>query len=89
MEVDLITKADLLLFKKEILLLIEQLLNSRLVPNVANLEGYDTKHTRLLLKCGNNKLAALRIQGKLRRKKVGGRYLYSKEDIHKLVNEGF
>jgi hypothetical protein len=53
------------------------------------LEGLRTKNVRQILKCSTGKLYILRDAGKLRWKIVGGTVYYRKEDVKKLVEEGF
>ncbi len=61
--IDLITKDDLQQFKDELFHKMENLFNKLPINDINNLEGYDTKRTRFVLKCSNNKLKSLRIQG--------------------------
>ena len=52
-------------------------------------EGYKTKDVRKILGCSINKLVALRVARKVRWKKIGGTVYYNREDVRRLVDEGF
>ncbi len=54
-----------------------------------SLEGMKTKHVRKILDCSYNKVQALRIAGKLRCNKVGGTLYFNKQDVQKLLQEGY
>jgi hypothetical protein len=90
MGVDIVTKDDLQSFRVQLLSDIRVLLEtqanerSKLVT-----EGYKTKDVRRILGCSVNKLVSLRIARKIRWKKVGGTIYYNKEDVRRLVEEGF
>lgn len=55
----------------------------------AGIEGYKTKDVRKILGCSVNKLVSLRVARKLRWKKIGGTVYYNREDVRRLVEEGF
>ena len=52
-------------------------------------EGYKTKDVRKILGCSINKLVSLRVARKVRWKKIGGTVYYNREDVRRLVDEGF
>jgi hypothetical protein len=54
-----------------------------------SMEGLRTRHVRQILNCSTGKLHLLRNAGKLRCKKIGGTVYYRKEDVKKLIEEGF
>ena len=89
MPVEILTKADLHQFKVELLAAMEMMLARQPQPVADDIAGYPTKRVRQVLGCSANKLQSLRIHGLLRRKKVGGTYYYNKEDLHKLLNDGY
>ena len=84
------TKEDLHLFRVQLLNDIKAMLDAHLqiVPKQV-VVGYKTNDVRAILKCSVNKLVALRISRKIRCKKVGGTIYYNKEDVRRLVEEGF
>ena len=52
-------------------------------------EGYKTADVRRMLGCCVNKLVSLRISRRLRTKKIGGTLYYNRDDIKRLLEEGF
>ena len=89
MGVEIVTKEDLQLLRMQLVDdFITLIIQVRPVSN-DTIEGYKTKHVRKLLDCSTNKLQSLRIAGKLRFKKIGGTIYYKKEDVKKLLAEGF
>ncbi|HTE25718.1 helix-turn-helix domain-containing protein [Flavitalea sp.] len=88
MAIEAVTKEDLELLRMQLLDDFKVILGLH-QPPVEMPEGYKTSHVRKILGCSTNKLQALRIAGKLRCKKVGGTIYYKKEDVKKLLNEGF
>ena len=89
MAVEIVTKEDLQIFKKQLLEDFKSLLVQQIAKPTESIEGLKTKHVRKLLDCSVNKLTLLRITGKIRYKKIGGTLYYNKDDVRKLVNEGF
>jgi hypothetical protein len=89
MAVEVVTKEDLQLLRGQLLDDFKTMLGRYQQPVVEMLEGYKTSHVRKILGCSTNKLQSLRISGKLRCKKVGGTIYYKKEDVKKLLDEGF
>ena len=87
--IEIVTKQDLEYFKKELVSEFKILFESYKQQKQPPVEGYKTSHVRKILSCSVNKLVSLRISGKIRIKKIGGTLYYNKEDVHRLVNEGF
>lgn len=88
MNVEVITKEDLQTFRMQLLEDIKSLLQGR-EKSLENIEGYKTANVRKILGCSVNKLVSLRIARKIRTKKIGGTVYYNKEDVKRLVEEGF
>ncbi|WP_207515922.1 helix-turn-helix domain-containing protein [Longitalea luteola] len=91
MIVDIVTKEDLQEFRMQLLNDIKELLTREKEEKreLEVIEGYKTSHVRKILGCSVNKLVSLRISRKLRIKKIGGTIYYNKEDIKRLLEEGF
>mgnify|MGYP001194507598 CR=1 FL=1 len=85
MGIDIVTKDDLLVFRKNLLADLKALISEVIQKIPESPEGYKTKHVRAILGCSVNKIVALRIFRKLRVKKVGGTLYYNKDDVKKLV----
>lgn len=85
MKIEFITKDDLEAAVQKIIAEFKECL----LKNNAHDEGYRTKEARNALRCSAGKLKSLRIAGKLRCKKIGGTVYYNKDDIQKLLKEGF
>ena len=84
---DIVTKADLEFFRKQLLAEIRELVRAEMsAPRSELVQGYKTKDVRKILGCSVNKLVALRIGRKIRCKKLGGTLYYNKED--KVVDGG-
>ncbi len=89
MPVDIVTQEDLERFRFRLINDFKQLLQS-VIPLQNELEkGYKTADAREILGCCKNKLTSLRISRKLRTKKIGGTVYYNKDDIKRLLEEGF
>lgn len=85
-----VTKEDLFHFKEQLLEDVRKLFETFSKKEfVLDQEGYKTKHVRKLLACCYNTVQSLRVSGKLRWKKIGGTVYYNKEDVQKMVNDGF
>lgn len=84
MEAQVITKNDLLEFRKTLLNDLLQVLQ----PKEAKLikPWLKNSEVRKLLNISSNTIQRLRIAGKLRSSKVGGIHYYRYEDIEKLLN---
>ncbi len=89
MAVEIVTKEDLQLLRIQLVNDMKAIINQSRQNAPESLEGYKTAHVRKILGCSVNKLVALRIARKLRTKKVGGTIYYNKEDIKRLLVEGF
>ncbi|MGN7785751.1 hypothetical protein ACTJIJ_14590 [Niabella sp. 22666] len=89
MEIEVITKEDLKVFEANLIKALEELFKQYHTSLNEHPEGYKTSDVRKILGCCTNKLVSLRISRNLRTKKVGGTLYYNKDDIKKLVEEGF
>lgn len=89
MSIEIVTKDDLLAFRNLLLSDLKQLLNEVAGKQPEPIEGYKTKHVRSILGCSVNKLVSLRMSRKIRTKKVGGTLYYNKDDVRRLVQEGY
>jgi hypothetical protein len=90
MSMEIVTKDDLELFRKQLLRDIRELLRTDLSSGKSEeAKGYKTKDLRRILGCSVNKLVSVRITRKIRWKKVGGTVYYNREDVRRLVEEGF
>src|SRR5574337_6956 len=89
MPAEIITKEDLENFRVQLLTDIKNTIETKLQNLPDQPEGYRTSDVRKILKCSVNKLVSLRITRKLRTKKIGGTLYYSKEDIKRLMEEGY
>ncbi len=89
MPVEIVTKDDLQVLRFQLINDIKELIILSKNPKEENLQGYKTSQVRKLLGCSTNKVYALRTAGKLRFKKVGGTVYYKKDDIKRLMDEGF
>ena len=66
-----------------------ELLDQHIQKSEVPIEGYKTSDVRKILGCSVNKLVSLRISRNLRAKKNWGTIYYNKEDIKRLLEEGF
>jgi hypothetical protein len=89
MGVEIVTREDLELLRVHIVSDFRQLLLETKSKQSEQIEGYKTNDVRRILKCSTNKLQSLRIAGKLRYKKVGGTLYYKKDDVRKLLDDGY
>ncbi len=89
MGVDIVTREDLQAFRMQLLEDIKSLLQQGRETSLVNVEGYKTANVRKILGCSVNKLVSLRVARKIRTKKIGGTVYYNKEDVKRLVEEGF
>lgn len=89
MAVEIVTKEDLEAFRKELLSDFTAIIEKYVKKDDGAVEGYKTGHVRKILGCSFNKLVALRISRKIRTKKIGGTIYYNKDDIKRLLEEGF
>jgi hypothetical protein len=90
MGVEIVTKEDLQVLRMQLLSDISAILVARGKGGPAPAgEGYKTKDVRKILGCSINKLVSLRVARKVRWKKIGGTVYYNREDVRRLVDEGF
>lgn len=89
MAIEIVTKDDLVLFRQLLLGDFRQLLMETAGQQPEPMEGYKTKHVRHILGCSVNKLVSLRVTRKIRTKKVGGTLYYNKDDVKRLLQEGY
>ena len=89
MGIDIVTREDLQTFRMQLLEDIKSLLQQGRETSLGNVEGYKTANVRKILGCSVNKLVSLRVARKIRTKKIGGTVYYNKEDVKRLVEEGF
>jgi hypothetical protein len=89
MIIGLVTKDDLQSFRTLLMNDMKDILNEKLQLKIESLHGYKTSEVREILGCSVNKIVSLRITRNLRTKKVGGTLYYNKDDIKKLVEEGY
>lgn len=89
MGIDIVTKDDLLVFKTSLIADLKQVIQEAITKVPEAPEGYKTKHVRAMLGCSVNKIVSLRIERKIRVKKVGGTLYYNKDDVRKLLQEGY
>lgn len=86
---EFVTPEDLEVFRVGLLNDIKQIIREPTVRIGQKLEGYKTSDVRKMLGCSVNKLVSLRITRKLRTKKIGGTLYYNRDDIKRLLEEGF
>ncbi|WP_276502889.1 helix-turn-helix domain-containing protein [Terrimonas pollutisoli] len=89
MSVEIVTKEDLQELRTQLINDLKTIIIQARQPTNENIEGYKTSHVRKILGCSVNKLVALRITRKLRMKKIGGTNYYNKEDVKRLLEEGY
>ncbi len=83
MNVEFITKTDLLDFKKELL----QEIKSFLTPDQPRKAWLKSNEVRQILGCSHGTLQNLRINGTLTPTKIGGTWYYSSEQIMSLLSQ--
>jgi len=87
---EMVTKAELDQFRCQLLADIKEVIRAEICSvKQEQPKGYRTKDVRRILGCSVNKLVSLRIGRKIRWKKVGGTVYYNKEDVRKLLEEGY
>lgn len=89
MAIEVLTKEDLKMFEASLISTIESLIKRHLSFGNEKPEGYKTSDVRKMLGCSVNKLVSLRISRNLRTKKIGGTLYYNKDDIRRLLEEGY
>ena len=89
MSVEIVTKEDLQILRVQLMGDIKAVLAQNAQPYSQRIEGYKTKDVRKILGCSINKLVSLRIARKIRTKKIGGTIYYNREDVKRLLEEGY
>jgi hypothetical protein len=89
MAIEVLTKEDLNVFETRLLSAIELGIKKYFSSVNEKPEGYKTSDVRKMLGCSVNKLVSLRISRNLRTKKIGGTLYYNKDDIRRLLDEGY
>lgn len=89
MAFEFITRDDLEAFRQKLLNDIREIVREPVAPASLTPEGYKTTDVRKMLGCSFNKLVSLRVTRRLRTKKIGGTLYYNRDDIKKLLEEGF
>jgi hypothetical protein len=89
MGLEIVTKEDLQVFRLQLLKDIQDIINKNKESIDNKPEGYKTSHVRKILGCSINKLVSLKTSRKIRVKKIGGTLYYNKEDIKRLLEDGF
>ena len=89
MAIEVLTKEDLNVFETRLLSAIELRIKKHFSSVNEKPEGYKTSDVRKMLGCSVNKLVSLRISRNLRTKKIGGTLYYNKDDIRRLLDEGY
>ena len=89
MEFEFITRGDMEAFRVRLLNDIREIVRAPVQQSSLKPEGYKTSDVRKMLGCSFNKLVSLRVSRKLRTKKIGGTLYYNKDDIKRLLEEGF
>ena len=89
MEFEFITSRDLEAFRARLLNDIREVFREPVQQVSLKPEGYKTSDVRKILGCSFNKLVSLRVTRKLRTKKIGGTLYYNRDDIRRLLEEGF
>jgi hypothetical protein len=83
MQIEIITKQDLVNLKQELILEFKKILNL----DSQKIRYVKSKELLAMLKISNTKLYELRNKGLIPYKKLGGTYLYSMEEVQKSLNQ--
>lgn len=89
MSVEILTRDDLVSFGKLLISDFRKVIAEVIGSTPEPVEGYRTKDVRKILGCSVNKLVLLRVTKKIRTKKLGGTLYYNKEDVKRLLQEGY
>ena len=90
MAVEIVTKEDLQVLRMQLIGDIKAIILSMNVQERGEkIEGLRTKDARKILGCSVNKLVSLRIARKIRWKKIGGTVYYNRDDVRRLLEEGY
>lgn len=87
MEIEIVTKADLERFRKELLNDIRNVLNERV--SFEHKEWFKAKEVRKILGISYGTLQNLRVKGMLKAAKIGGIYFYKNDDVNNLLLQGY
>lgn len=82
-QIEILTKADLLHFKQDLIEEIKRLLQEK--PKNQEIEYLKSKEVKRILKCSDSTLQYYRQSGKLTFKKIGGSFYYTNEAINNLM----
>ncbi|NCU04687.1 MAG: helix-turn-helix domain-containing protein [Chitinophagaceae bacterium] len=82
--IEVLTKADLIQFKKDLIEEINKLFLTK--TTYQDSEYFKSKEAKRILKCSDSTLQFYRQSGRLPHKKVGGVYYYTQADINQLLN---
>lgn len=88
MEINLVTKEDLAIFKQEIVAAIELALNKSAENSLAKKQWLRSSDVRKLLGISPGTIQTLRINGTLQYRKIGGSMFYHLNDIEKMLEGG-
>jgi len=88
MLLDILTKEDLQLFKKELLDEIRQIVKGKNLAENGEREWLRSREVRKKLKISPGTLQNLRITGVLPFKKIGGSMYYRSSDVDKMMEGG-
>lgn len=86
MKLDILTKDDLELFRKQLLADIEELISKSAQTNEK--PWLRSSEVKELLGISSGTLMNLRVKGLLKATKIEGLYLYRLDDIKKMLDEG-
>ena len=89
MAAEIISKKDLQLLRIQLVSGLKAIFMHSKQQIPETLAAYKTSDVRKIPGCSVNKLVALRVARKLGTKKVGGTIYYSREDIKRLLEEGY
>jgi hypothetical protein len=82
-QIEILTKADLLNFKHDLIEEIKSLLQEK--SKSQDTDYLKSKEVKRILKCSDSTLQYYRQSGKLSFKKIGGTFYYTKEAINRLM----
>jgi len=88
MEINLVTKEDLAVFKDEILIAIREALTKASENDVTKKQWLRSPDVRKLLGISSGTLQTLRVNGTLPYRKIGGSMFYHISDMEKMLKGG-
>jgi len=83
-----VTKEDLIVFKAEMLVAIQEALNKASENTLAKKQGFRSADGRKMLGISPGALKSLRINDKLSYRKIGGNMFYHASDLEKMLKGG-